>query len=75
MRAHIRTAINLWLLPFLIGGSIAIGYKITHKALFRLENKNKHSQNFLKKEIVLIANCKQCEQNYFPKKMKNNQII
>ena len=55
-RTTFRTAINLWLLPFLIGGSLAIGYEITHKAFVRLEKKNKHSQKFLKQESVVTAN-------------------
>ena len=50
-----QTAINLWLMPFLIGGSLAIGYEITHKTLLKLENKSKHSQKFLKKEIGLTT--------------------
>jgi len=55
MKVHIRTAINLWLMPFLIGGALAIGYEITHKTLLKLENKSKHSQKFLKKEIGLTT--------------------
>ena len=55
-RNNFETAINLWLLPFLIGGSLAIGYEITSKALFKLESKNKLSHKLLEKEIVLTAN-------------------
>jgi len=55
-RNNFETAINLWLLPFLIGGSLAIGYEITNKTLLRLESKNKYSHRLLEKEIVLTAN-------------------
>ena len=50
-----QTAINLWLMPFLIGGALAIGYEITHKTLLKLENNSKYSQKLLKKEIGLTT--------------------
>ena len=46
------TAINLWLVPFLIGGWIAIGFKITQQTLIRIESTSKSQLRFLKKEIV-----------------------
>ncbi len=51
--------INYWLLPFLIGGSLAIGYKITRKALTRLPNQTMYSSQSLPKESVLTAKGKQ----------------
>ncbi len=52
-KKNLQTAINLWLLPFLIGGSLVIGYEITQKSLLRLDQRSKQSLKFIKKEIVV----------------------
>ncbi len=70
---YFRTAINLWLIPFLIGGSLAIGYEMTHKILIRFENKSKVNHNLLKKEILLTRKNKKYHQIYFYKIMTNNK--
>ena len=51
-KENFNKAINLWLVPFLIGGSIATGYEITHKTLTKIENKSKNGLEFHTKEII-----------------------
>ena len=57
--------INYWLLPFLIGGSLAIGYKITRKALTRLPNQTMYRSQSLQEESVLTAKGKQYAELFF----------
>ncbi len=54
-KGNFRTAINFWIVPFFIGGSLAIGYEMTHKVLISTENKSRLTQTSVKKQIILRA--------------------